>query len=141
MVKKIEWSKKFFTGNKEVDLQHQYFVELINRIIWEILEHNDVVYHNMLMEELVMYANFHFKSEENILYKLGYPDLSEHKKLHMELIDNLSAKILASPKMSNVSLELVDFLVKWFVNHTVFVDIQCFEKHSFNKEINNYTKD
>ncbi|MCX8070540.1 MAG: bacteriohemerythrin [Thermodesulfovibrionales bacterium] len=135
MLKKIEWSKNFFTGHKEVDLQHQYFVELINRIIWDILELKDNNYHIMLMEELVMYANFHFKSEENILYKLGYPDLTEHKKLHMELIDTLSSKIVFFKEGSNKSLELIDFLIKWFINHTTSVDINSFERYiSNNKE-------
>ncbi|HIJ59180.1 MAG TPA: hypothetical protein HPP56_00985 [Nitrospirae bacterium] len=131
MIQKIEWSKKFLTGNREVDLQHQYFVELINRIIWEILEQKDDIYHSLLMEELVMYADFHFKSEENILYKLGYCNLEKHKKLHRDLIDELSARIINVKTMSNTTIKLIDFLVQWFVNHTITVDIISFE--SFNK--------
>lgn len=57
MLKKIEWSNKFLTGNKEVDLQHQYFAELINRIIFELLENHDQRYQHHLIEELQAFTS------------------------------------------------------------------------------------
>lgn len=125
MIKKIEWSKKFLTGNKEVDLQHQYFAELINRIILEILENHDLKYQHHLIEELILYASFHFKSEENILFKLHYHDLDNHRNLHRQLLDDLSYK-LANIKIQQDNLSIIDFLVKWFVGHTIFEDKECF---------------
>ena len=102
MLKKVDWSDKFLTGHREVDTQHQYFVELINRVIWNMMEHNDWRYHQMLIEELVLYARFHFKSEENILYILWEPVLQEHKKMHIELIDSLSSRVLVIKKVQRI---------------------------------------
>lgn len=124
--KKIDWSDKFFTGQREVDLQHQYFAELINRIIWEVMEVNDIKYHQLLIEELMLYAHFHFKSEENILLRLNYQDLQTHKRLHRELIDSLSARVNIINEGAENSIILIDFIVKWFMEHTLGVDISSF---------------
>lgn len=124
-LQKIEWSKKFLSGNKEVDLQHQYFAELINRIIQEVTENSDLQYQNHLMQELMLYASFHFQSEENILYKLKYPYLENHRALHLDLLDNLSNKI-KNTELTHDNLQIIDFLIKWFVGHTIFEDKECF---------------
>ena len=40
----LEWESDFETGNKYVDGQHRYFVDLINRIRISFRETNDITY-------------------------------------------------------------------------------------------------
>ena len=63
----IEWNSDYLVGVDEIDLQHQYFAKLINRIEAKIpsIAHTDV--HSPLLTELIYYARFHFLSEENIM--------------------------------------------------------------------------
>ncbi len=56
----LEWESGFETGNEYVDLQHRYFVDLINRVRINFRETNDAVYKEKLISELRKYADFHF---------------------------------------------------------------------------------
>ncbi len=40
----LEWESDFETGNEYVDLQHRYFVDLINRVGTNFRETDDAVY-------------------------------------------------------------------------------------------------
>ena len=62
----LEWESDFETGNEYVDLQHRFFVDLINRVGANFKKTDDVVYIEKLISELRKYADFHFTSEENI---------------------------------------------------------------------------
>ena len=115
----IQWHRDYETGIAEIDLQHRYFLSLIGRIEGEMRDTNDDVYRQRLIEELRRYAKFHFASEENIMFKLGYPRLELHCKHHIELLDKLSSRSL-----SNDLNSLLAFLVDWFKHHTVEEDRQ-----------------
>lgn len=120
----IEWNKKFELGVADIDFQHHYFLNLINRINEEIKESDHEVYNHKLIEELYAYTKFHFISEENMMLKANYPDLPEHKRHHFELINELSAK--SNRIQQNTSVESINlfirFLLDWFFHHTAKVD-------------------
>lgn len=126
MDKVIKWKKKYLTGCAIVDLQHQYFADLINRIVWEIIDSKDTNYNKLLLEELIHYAQFHFISEENMLYKTNQQELKRQHNLHLSLIETLNQKI-NTPDINQKPLELINFLVNWFVEHTVNEDVRSFK--------------
>ena len=86
----IKWKHDYDLGIEDIDFQHQFFFFFINRISDELAVTNDPKYRNALINELSAYARFHFISEENMMYRAGYPGLEEHRKLHCELIEKLS---------------------------------------------------
>jgi hemerythrin len=45
----LEWQLDFETGNEYVDLQHRYFVDLINRVGINFRDTDDVVYKEKLI--------------------------------------------------------------------------------------------
>jgi hemerythrin len=111
------WDAQYETQVAEIDLQHQYFLHLINRLASELLTSKDDKYRSRLLDELCRYAAFHFVSEENLMLKFNYPDLEAHRKLHLSLLDRLS-----SHSIKDSVEELLDFLVDWFVQHTIHED-------------------
>ena len=113
----LNWKEEYATGVEEIDLQHRYFMGLINRLSTELDHCDDESYRKRLLNELVKYASFHFVSEENLMFKFGYPDLDRHRKLHLDLIDKLSWKIQPQSYES-----LFEFLVDWFIRHTTEED-------------------
>lgn len=113
----LHWQATYDTGVEEIDLQHRYFLALINRLTVELAASDDPRYRQSLLNELAKYAAFHFASEENLMVKFGYPDRERHRMLHIELIDRLSSR------MNAMTYEpLLDFLVGWFVQHTTSED-------------------
>ncbi|MEW8026249.1 MAG: hemerythrin family protein [Candidatus Thiodiazotropha sp.] len=116
------WSKKYELGIKEIDLQHNYFFELIARLSDELQNCTDHSYQKSLFLELGLYTHFHFVSEENLMYRSGYSGLEEHKKLHNKLIDGLNKNKLLFEEGHIEAIQVVDFLEMWFINHTVKED-------------------
>lgn len=120
----IEWKHDYELGIEHVDFQHHFFLNLINRLFDELEITNDSRYRNALLNELCAYAKFHFISEENMMYRTGYPDLEQHRNLHRELIDKLSnEELYLFLHRSSKSIEqIIDFLLGWFFNHTLNAD-------------------
>ena len=76
----IEWLTKYEIGIEDIDLQHHFFFNLINRLAGELTRSDDLNYQNALVSELNAYARFHFISEENMMFRVGYPESVNHKK-------------------------------------------------------------
>lgn len=121
-MKKIKWRKKYTIGIEFIDLQHQYFASMINRLIDEVDESDDIYYQNRMLEELSLYASFHFISEENFMIKHGYPDLEDHVAQHRQLLSQLNDKInyLTLEKLKIV--DVIDYTQDWFFHHTLEID-------------------
>lgn len=118
------WRKDYELGVEDIDLQHRFFFNLVNRIATELLQTKDVQYRMDLINELNAYAKFHFISEENMMRKSNYPGFSYHKNLHFELIQQLSTKgnqLLLNDQNTEAEA-LVSFLGEWFLRHTREID-------------------
>jgi len=120
----IVWNSSYELGIEDIDYQHHFFLNLINRLSDELLKVKDTNYKFSLISELNAYARFHFISEENMMQREGYPALQEHKQLHRELIDQLSIRqnMLMLKGSEKEIAEIIDFLVTWFLNHTTHED-------------------
>lgn len=122
--KHINWEHKYELGIEDIDYQHHYFLNLINRLSDELESTTDNAYRTALIAELNAYARFHFKSEENMMMRAGFPELAQHKEHHRDLIDKLSYQesMLALNKLDKDDGEIIDFLVQWFLKHTAVED-------------------
>ncbi len=118
----IEWRPDYLTGIEEIDLQHQYFAKLINRIEAKITAPGTTRTLGPLLTELTYYARFHFLSEENMMAESGYPDLEEHKQLHFDLIERLCNSIHMLEEEIVKPAHIVDMLGSWFIDHTLVED-------------------
>jgi len=120
----VQWEKKYETGVEDIDLQHHYFLNQVNTIIQAILNKEEKVYIEALVLELEAYAKFHFKSEERMMVKSRYPEYETHKNHHFDLIQRLGIeqyKLLNTTEKDNAA-EVIDFLIRWFVEHTTKED-------------------
>ena len=121
-VQLIEWSAKYELGIEEIDLQHHYFLSLINRVLGDLVTMEDPAYRQGVFKELSLYAHFHFVSEENMMFRAAYPQLAQHKRHHDQLIDRLNVNKLEFEKDRVEAEELVEFLQQWFLHHTLKED-------------------
>ena len=120
----IVWGPGFELGIEDIDLQHHYFANLINRMSKDFANHAEPALRLALLAELNAYARFHFLSEENLMLRTSYPGLAAHRALHLELIDELSGR-QGKLILKNVAVEageVLDFLVQWFLGHTSHED-------------------
>ncbi len=120
----IHWKDKYKLDIEIIDLQHQYFAGLINRLSQQLKQTDNLQYQAAMISELNAYARFHFISEENLMQQAGYPGLQQHKKLHHDLTDQLSVREsrLELHHGEAEAESIIDFLRDWFLRHTVEED-------------------
>ena len=113
--KPFNWKSEYALGIEDIDFQHHYFLNLINRLSDELKMATDQNRRSALIAELNAYARFHFVSEENMMAKAGYPELENHRQHHFDLISQLK-------KTDERAEDIVKFLIEWFVGHTTGED-------------------
>lgn len=122
--KRFDWKTEYDLGIEDIDFQHHFFLNLINRLSNELRMTTQPSRRTALIAELNAYARFHFVSEENMMSKAGYPNLGEHRQHHLDLISTLNSKeaMLQLRKSDESAEDIVEFLQNWFINHTVGED-------------------
>lgn len=118
----LEWSEKYLIGIDRIDFEHETFFGLVSDFEKARLKNSDKKVLLGILDEIALYARFHFRSEENVMKALGYPDLEAHAQKHLQLIEDLSNKILGITLGSTTAEEAQNFLVDWFLRHTTNED-------------------
>ena len=120
----VKWDKKYEIGVEDIDLQHHYFLNLINTLIEAINKNESQMYREALVSELDAYAKFHFKSEERMMLHSNYPQYETHKNHHFALIQQLGVAQyrLTNPSQPEDAQMIIEFLTSWFIEHTTKED-------------------
>ncbi len=119
----IEWSDRLVTGVREADEQHKKLVNLINELYDAMKAGKGKEVIDKALNELVSYANYHFNTEETLMSKYGFPELSAHKKEH----ENFKAKVKEfldkkAKGEATLTMEVMTFLKDWLVKHVMGTD-------------------
>ncbi|KJY83309.1 diguanylate cyclase [Vibrio galatheae] len=125
-MKSFEWDACYETGLDQVDEQHQYLVEVINRY-GELIAQNSISIQDIRMAlfELSRYAEFHFKEEENLMRTSGVygKHIEEHIKVHRAFMtDIISMQSFISEENKKSSEHLLNFLIHWLAYHILGID-------------------
>lgn len=118
----IEWSEEFQIGINTVDEQHKKLIGIFNRFI-ESKDTMDTQQIEILFNALVRYSNIHFTDEEELMNRINYPYIEEHKKEHDYFVNELQ-RIYNEIDLGNihVTFEIAIFLSKWLKNHILVSD-------------------
>ncbi len=119
----MEWKSIYETGIKKVDSEHQMLVELINKLEKAMSNGDSNKVIGNVLKDLVDYVKIHFKSEEEVMKKIGFPDLKRHQNLHKDLVNDV-ARILIDFKNGKTwtAEELSGFLHMWLLDHILEED-------------------
>lgn len=118
----IAWDDHYLIGVERIDFEHRIFLDLINNFNESRLNNESLETLSSILQEIALYAKFHFKSEENLMQRIHYPGLADHQSHHRQLIDQLSTKMVGIQTQMFSPKEVEDFLVNWFVNHVTHED-------------------
>ena len=114
---------KYALGLIELDSQHTYFFNLLDRVEEVCSKHaGDGI--ELMLGELLRYTEFHFSSEEALMVAYGYPS-DGHKAEHAMLMARVRS-MLGDKDFRPPSLRL--FLYNWITNH---IDLEDRELAAF----------
>ena len=114
----MKWNKAYSVGVKEFDDQHKVLIVIINELYEAIDKNqgNEII--GKLIKRLRMYGAIHFATEEHYFDLFKYPDVEEHKKIHV-FFDDKMAEVQKTfhTQSREASFEMMHFLSEWLINH------------------------
>lgn len=126
----FEWDKKLSVGIAKIDEQHKKLLD-IGRELVSVLESTAEGYDEYdelkkLIIQLHDYTIHHFSEEEKLMKKADFVDLPAHRIQH-EKFENKIKEIdfdELDENQYNYTMEILDFLSNWIVNHIIKIDTQ-----------------
>jgi len=114
----LSWSEQYLIGNDLIDAEHEELFRLINdfHTQWQQgREQQDIA---RVLNQLIGYADMHFRHEETIMRDAGFPLLDEHMALHEVLIDTIF-QLQKSYEEGSLRLEMdtMKFVKSWLLDH------------------------
>ncbi len=121
----ITWSDNYSVKVSTIDNQHKKLVEIINNLHDAMKTGKGKEAIGKTLNELVSYTKYHFSAEEEMMKKHNYPGFIAHKREH----DLLTQKVVDFENdfragKSLLTLEVMNFLKKWLVDHILNTDKQ-----------------
>jgi hemerythrin len=124
VMKDLRWDKTLSVEVAEIDADHRRLLELFNRLGNAVEDGESQDYIRMVMDELISCTEWHFKHEEWLMQKYGYPDLAQHRSEHEELIASgkaLQRQLEAAG--ASLSAQEIEFLEHWLTGHIYGADM------------------
>jgi len=114
----INWSSNFSVEVEEIDQQHKMLLKRINELHEATLAGEEKTVLGKLINQLTVYAAFHFAKEEHYFDMFGYPETNIHKKQH----DDFERKVTQfehefKAGRQDLSMDVIRFLAEWLINH------------------------
>ncbi|MBN2546881.1 MAG: hemerythrin family protein [Spirochaetes bacterium] len=119
----IDWDKSLSVNVKEIDEQHKNLIGMINDLHTAMSKGKSKEIMGDLLIKMIEYADYHFKTEEELMEKFSYMGLFDHKREHIKFVErviNFNEKY----KEGNIflSVELLNFLKEWLKGHIMGTD-------------------
>lgn len=119
----INWDNSLSVNVEEIDRQHKKLIGMINGLNDAMRSGRAKDVMGMIINDLNAYTTTHFKTEDDLFIRFGYPDTVNHRKEHASFVQK-STNIkddFAKGKLA-LSIEVMDFLGKWWKDHIMVTD-------------------
>ena len=119
----MEWKEDYSVGIKHIDEQHMGLINQFNKLHDAMKMGRGKSILGDILTTLIQYTQTHFESEEALFDKFGYPETNEHKKEHQKFrTEVLQFKESFEEGLLMVTIELMNFLKNWLVDHMLGTD-------------------
>ena len=119
----IEWNAQYNLGITMIDDQHQWLVNLYNKIDSAKSRNQPAEILGTYMKGLLHYTRFHFNAEENELRKINYNQFVEHKAFHEKFIISINQYLEQFDEGNEAVVnQVLQYLREWLLNHIMRED-------------------
>jgi hemerythrin-like metal-binding protein len=125
----LVWKDEYSVGIEAIDQDHRKLLNLINQFQTAVLYRTGREFEEEAFDALVDYTRTHFRREEDLMEKYGYPDFEGHRDQHRKMIAQVEACMAQyTAEGRQVPLErAVAFLQDWLITHINGTDQQYSE--------------
>ena len=119
----LSWSNQYLIGNDIIDAEHQELFRLINEFHSRWVEKHAQHDIAKVLNQLIIYAEMHFRHEEDIMTAACYPQLALHQQVHEAMIESIF-KLQQSYEDKSLHLEMdtMKFVKSWLIDHILQQD-------------------
>lgn len=114
-----KWRKSYEVGISIVDKQHKELFDTMSNML-DMPVHERPSHIKEMVEKLYRYSEEHFKTEEAMMKKFGYPEkiIAAHHKEHESMIQEIEKLTMHHYSDGFIfGNALLDFLKDWIINH------------------------
>ncbi|WP_207062384.1 bacteriohemerythrin [Motiliproteus sp. SC1-56] len=112
------WCQSFSIGDEFVDAQHKHLFSILFRLHRSMDAGDSQELIEGTLNELIDYTQRHFRDEEALMERVGYPGLAEHKAQHDTLIEKVEDMMEEFMEGEPVlTIEVLIFLKEWLTTH------------------------
>lgn len=115
----VAWKEEYSVGIEAIDNDHRKLLKLINQFQTAVFYRTGREFEQEAFNELVDYTRTHFKREEALLEKHGYPDYEAHVAEHRKMIaqvEDVMTQYQAEGRRETLKKAVV-FLREWLIDH------------------------
>jgi len=121
----IEWNDSFSVHVAKSDQQHQKLIGMMNDLHDAMKQGKGKGIQGKIINEMLDYTEIHFRMEEELFEKYGYPTREIHKNEHASFVNKvaeLKNDLESGHKL--LTLEMMSFLSSWWQNHIKGTDMK-----------------
>jgi hemerythrin len=121
----VVWDNKYSVGIPLIDDQHKELIRLTNDLYESCLAGEDAARANFMeaVKGTVDYVKHHFGTEEKLLQKVKYPELTEHKNEHETFVKHILNEVQSFQEGKKfVPNVFVRYLRDWILSHIAVAD-------------------
>ena len=135
---KVEWTEALATGNRAVDVQHKYLIDIINDLAEAIENDRGGPALKKIIHLLQYYTEWHFCREEECMERLNCPTACANKEAHAKflcVIVDFKTEFKKTGGSNELALKMYKVLTGWLVTHIQGID-SALAKVSVNDKTN-----
>jgi hemerythrin-like metal-binding protein len=126
----MTWNDDYSVNNEMLDSHHRKLITILNHLYGECLKVEDIDCVGPQLDELLSYADYHFKAEEEYMRQIEYFDRDEHIEKHNGFAYKIEElRRITHESQLELTRELIVYIGKWLLNH-VLVDDKKYAVHA-----------
>jgi hemerythrin-like metal-binding protein len=115
----IKFNDSMAVNIRAIDDQHKQLINMINELASAMKSGSGKDVLNDMLVDLAAYADYHFKTEEELFKQYNYPNTDKHVEEHKSFRDHVEKfnDRYQQKKNLGITVEILNFLTDWLSNH------------------------
>ena len=119
----LSWKDEYSVNVAELDNHHKKLIRILNDLYTDCLEVDNEGCVGPKLDELLAYAAYHFKAEEQYMRQIQYFEVEEHIEKHNGFTYKMTEmKQIPCENQLELTKELIIYIGKWLLKHVLEED-------------------
>jgi hemerythrin len=119
----LTWKDEYSVNVDELDSHHKKLIKILNDLYTDCLQVDNINCVGSKLDELLAYAAYHFKAEEQYMRQIQYFEVDEHIEKHNGFTYKITEmKQIPHENQLELTKDLIIYIGKWFLRHVLEED-------------------